>query len=266
MPSASRILKRRAEAKEALSKIFDSKEFYSLIHYSCESFYDRPEGQSPRITSIAIRKFSSAQTKSFSIHQFAEIKKVSIDKINFKYDEYEKDMLDAFYKFINEHKTMKFIHWNMRDINYGFEAIAHRYKVLGGNPVEISDANLVDLSRVLIDLYTPKYIGHPRLKELIDYNDITTRDFLSGKEEARAFEDQEYVKLHQSTLRKVDIFANILSRLEDNSLKTKYRLWSLVKLYPQLLVEKIKEHWIISLISIIISIAGLVVLIKKLFK
>ena len=34
----------------------------SVIHYSCESFYDRPNGASPRITSIAVRKLDSAQT------------------------------------------------------------------------------------------------------------------------------------------------------------------------------------------------------------
>jgi len=38
-----------------------------VIHYSCESFYDRPNGASPRITSIAVRKLDSGQTLSFSI-------------------------------------------------------------------------------------------------------------------------------------------------------------------------------------------------------
>jgi len=52
----------------------------------------------------------------------------------------------------------------MRDSNYGFEAIAHRYKVLDGTPEEIVDEYLVDLAKLLIDLYSPKYIGHPRLE------------------------------------------------------------------------------------------------------
>ena len=45
-----------------------------VIHYSCESFYDRPEGQSPRITSIAVRRLDTGQTLSFSIYQVAERK------------------------------------------------------------------------------------------------------------------------------------------------------------------------------------------------
>lgn len=30
-----------------------------VIHYSCESFYDRTDGRSPGITSIAVRKLDA---------------------------------------------------------------------------------------------------------------------------------------------------------------------------------------------------------------
>lgn len=40
-----------------------------VVHYSCESFYDRPNGASPRITAIAVRKLDSGQTVSFSSRQ-----------------------------------------------------------------------------------------------------------------------------------------------------------------------------------------------------
>jgi hypothetical protein len=55
-----------------LEPIFADAGNVSVIHYSCESFYDRPNGASPRITSIAVRKLDSGQTLSFSIHQVAE--------------------------------------------------------------------------------------------------------------------------------------------------------------------------------------------------
>ncbi len=45
-----------------LDGLFADTANVQAIHYSCESFYDRPEGQSPRITSIAIRLLDSGQT------------------------------------------------------------------------------------------------------------------------------------------------------------------------------------------------------------
>jgi hypothetical protein len=35
---------------------------------------------------------------------------------------------------------MKYVHWNMRDVNYGFQAIEHRFRVLGGEPYIVEDA------------------------------------------------------------------------------------------------------------------------------
>lgn len=61
----------------------------------------------------------------------------------------------------------------MRDISYGFEAINHRYSVLGGEPENIPDEHKVDLSRYLVDIFGLKYIGHPRFQKLIELNKIT---------------------------------------------------------------------------------------------
>ena len=57
------------------------------------------------------------------------------------------------------------------------------------------------------------------MEKLIELNNIGAKDYLSGKDEATAFENKEYVKLHRSTLRKVDVFANILNRTINNTLK-----------------------------------------------
>ena len=65
---------RQKADRSTLDRIFTDASNVWVIHYSCESFYDPPEGRSPRITSIALRKLDSAQTVSFSIHKVAEIK------------------------------------------------------------------------------------------------------------------------------------------------------------------------------------------------
>jgi hypothetical protein len=159
-----------------------------VVHYSCESFYERTSGTSPRITSIAVRNLGSAQTRSFSIHQMAELRKLSFDKIDQNYDALELEMLRAFFEHVGSYKGAKYLHWNMRDINYGFAALEYRYKVLGGNPIVIDDDKKFDLSRILIDIFGTGYIGHPRIEMLLEKNSIKPLNFMTGKQEAEAFE------------------------------------------------------------------------------
>ena len=184
----------RERAQELLDAIWRQPSIVHLIHYSCESFYDRTDGSSPRITSIAVRNLGTGQTVSFSIHLLAEREKLPLAAIPERYNELERAMLEEFYDFVQRHLAFRWLHWNMRDVNYGFAAIEHRYQVLGGNPITIPDANRTDLAWILIDLYGPAYAAHPRLENLLALNAISRQHFLTGAEEATAFEHQAYVK------------------------------------------------------------------------
>lgn len=218
--------KRKRSLKQVEDIINDARNIL-VIHYSCESFYERPDGSSPKITSIAVRKLSDGQTHSFSIHKEAELMGVSLKKIENEYTKLEKSMLARFYKFIKDNKDKTFLHWNMRDENFGFAALELRFKILKGTPVVIDDDKKRDLARILIDIYGVGYIGHPRLKNLVEKNKITEKNFLDGQAEADAFNNKNYIALHQSTLRKVDIFANIIQRIHENTLKTNTTTWEL---------------------------------------
>lgn len=90
---------RHRNARAKLKKLFDDADKVSVIHYSCESFYDLPDGRSPRITSIAIRNLATGQTDSFSIHQMAELRRIPMTQADIEpyYNELEKEMLEAFY-------------------------------------------------------------------------------------------------------------------------------------------------------------------------
>jgi hypothetical protein len=235
-----------------------------VIHYSCESFYDRPNGASPRITSIAVRKLDSGQTRSFSIHQVAEEQGVPFDQIEGHYDTLERQMLDAFYGHVGGHKGMKYMHWNMRDINYGFAAIEHRYRVLGGVPVLVDDDKKIDLARVLIDIYGVDYTGHPRLETLLAKNSIKPLDFLAGRQEAEAFENRNFVGLHQSTLRKVDVIANVAGRAHDRHLKTNTTWWEMHGGRFRSAFNWLAENKTIAFLASVASIVGLVIAIYAL--
>lgn len=220
--------RKQKSSRAVVDRLFDDAANVCVTHYSCESFYERTDGRSPRITSIAVRKLASAQTVSFSIHQVAELGGIDLAGITAHYDVLELKMLDAFFAHVGGHRGMKYLHWNMRDINYGFAAIEHRYSVLGGEPVFIiPDENKFDLARLLIDIYGVGYTGHPRLTTLLDKNNIQPRDFLNGASEAKAFEQGNFVGLHQSTLRKVDMIANLAGRARDRSLKTNTTWWEM---------------------------------------
>ena len=159
---------RHSNARKLFAEIDANPQNYLIIHYSCESFYDIKDGHTPRITSIAVYDYATAQTDSFSIHKVAEKSGIQINDIESHYDELERKMLDEFLEYAKEHSNFFWIHWNMRDMNYGFKAIEHRYSVLGGNPYKIPDGKKIDLARQLINCYGVGYAGHPRMEKLLE--------------------------------------------------------------------------------------------------
>jgi hypothetical protein len=244
-----------------LAQILNESKNCWVIHYSCESFYDRRDGRSPRITSIAVRKVDTAQTVSFSIHQIAERRKVQLDRIEEHYDDLEREMLAEYFAHVGAHRGMKYVHWNMRDINYGFAAIEHRYRVLGGDPVIIGDDAKIDLARLFIDIYGVGYAGHPRMESLLAINEIKPLNFMTGAQEAEAFDNRNFVGLHQSTLRKVDVIANVLSRAQDRTLQTNTGWWEMhgggLRTFIQWLAENKLLALIIAVVSLIVGVWAL---------
>lgn len=251
-------LKRRRQSWDAIDRILANSGNALLIHYSCESFA-KTGGSSPRITSIVVRKLVSAQTVSFSIHKMAEINGLPIAKIGEHCDQLELKMLDEFYQYVEANRNSNWIHWNMRDENYGFEAIKRRYQVLQGKHLqEINESKLFDLSRLLGGIYGWDYIGHHRLESLVRKNNMTDTGFLTGKQEADAWDNRQFLDLHRSTLRKVDLFADIVGRIQNRSLKTDAGKWSLYTDY-------LKHHPAYSGIVIIGALAGSVYAIWHLY-
>jgi len=232
----------------------------NVIHYSCESFYDNPGGGSRQVTSIAVLHVGSGLTTSFSIHQMAERLKVETNEISSNYDKIERAMLDGFYEHVkhrsNDHQ---WIHWNMRDNNYGFPAIAHRYEVLGGQPESIPTSHLFNLAEALPEIYGDNYMKHGehgRLDSLSRHNKFTLNDFLSGEEEADAFVKQKYVKLHLSTLRKVRLIRDIAVRASDGRLKTSANWWQLHGASAVGVVDDLLDHPVFKLVSFGFALVG----------
>ncbi len=268
MSSELKRIQKRKEARKEIEALYEKAEHVLIIHYSCESFYDIKDGRTPRVTSIAVRNLKTAQTESFSIHKIAERRGVNISDIPSTYDELEKEMLTDFFEFLRYRQAFHFIHWNMRDGNYGFSAIEHRFQVLGGEPYTVPDDKKTDLARVLVSLYGRQYVNHDelgRLQGIIKLNHITDKSVLTGKEEADAFESGDYIKLHQSTLRKVDCLSNIIERTVDGSLVKNASWKDKYGVHPKAIVEYVREHWLWSLFVMFAIVTGLIGRIKGWF-
>ena len=210
--------------KKKLKVLKDNEKSAFIIHYSCESLNDTNENISPRITSIAVLHIESSTMHSFSIHLIAEINDVERDAIDEQYDNLEEKMLSDFYEFVKRNPDAFWIHWNMTNINYGFEAIAHRYKVLSKKePARIADERKFNLSALIVSLYGKKSIDHPRMTTLMKLNDGEHRDLLSGQDEVSAFENKEYIKLHKSTMSKAYWFNSMYRLLQNNKVKVSNR-------------------------------------------
>lgn len=290
-------VRERSKCRKRLNEIYDEAINAYVIHYSCESFY-APDGQSPlanstRVTSIAVRNLKSGQTKTWSIHKSAELNKqleklnelikANAPLINQEQDAgvprteetahiseilnpLELDMLNGYFSFLSNHSDSTYVHWNMRDDNYGFSALEHRFRVLGGNPVILQDNKKFDLARELITLFGKRYAPHTspkgrrgRLMSIIELNRIADTDALQGAEEAAAFVNGEFIKLQQSTLRKVDVFSNIFDRTHDKSLKTNASFIDKYGVHPVALIEMAKNNPIVSGFIFLASVLAAVV-------
>ena len=217
-------------AREKLKVLFQEPSTVSAIHYSCESFQDRKEGKSPRITSIAIAELASQQAVSFSIHKLAERRQLPFLSIEDHYDELELQMLQEFYSYLRQHQQSKFLHWNMRDDNYGFQAIEHRYRVLTDDeePIHrVPEGQRFDLAILFKDIYGPTYAPDPRMQRLLEINSAVPRGFLPGQDEAVAFEKKEYHRLHQSSLAKVHAITTVAQLAYNGQLKTGTGMWQM---------------------------------------
>lgn len=256
----SKRLTERNEGLELLREILKDKNKSLVIHYSCESFVTT-HGRTPRVTSICMRYLGTAQTKSFSIHLQAQFDQKDFNTLsNADYDELERKMLNEFYDFAKKHKEFKWIHWNMRDSNFGFEAIANRYRILDGEAFEIDEDRRYDFPRILNKIYTHNYEKNRpdgRLLNLANRNDITTIDALKGVDESIAFDNKEYLKLHKSTLRKVDIIDSIIDRTDKNELKVGSTTINIYGLTMPGIIEIVKNNWfLISVWTLLFYLLG----------
>ena len=248
--------KLRRKAIQSLANIFEGNGTVRSVHYSCESFYGDDDRTSRRVTAIGVYTAGNNESRGFSIAETAEALGIDKEDIEGNFEEIEKKILKDFYSMIDTTETALWLHWNMRDTYYGFRALDHRARVLGLSPTLIDDIKKVDLADVIHNLEGPAYIEHPRLENLLQANGGLPRGFMSGKEEADAFENRAYVKLHASTLSKVRAIWKIAELAASGSLKTEASSWTRHGRRPSDIGWAFAGHWLYPILAIGVGIAG----------
>lgn len=195
--------------------------FY-IIHYSSQSLFDAEAGAlSPRITSIVVRHFSSGQTVSFATHTVAEYLGITAKDVEARYDEIEGELLTQFYDFARDRREKYWVHWNMRNVTFGFEHLEHRYRVLlKKEPPSIPVEVRLNLNDILKGRYGSDYAPDPRMPSLMSLNGGRIQGFLSGAEEAEAFKTRDFIRMNTSTIAKVGFFSHVISSALKGKLKT----------------------------------------------
>ena len=202
------------DSRSFIRAVKHGPENFYIIHYSCQSLYDDNDALSPRITSIAITHFATEQTISFSTHAIAEELKIERDDVKSKFDAIEMQLLKNFFNFVRDRRDKYWIHWNMRNLSYGFEHLEHRYRVLGGTDAPVIPVERrLNLNDLLADRYGSGYAAHPKMKSLMEMNGGIHRHFLDGQEEVAAFQNNEFIRMHNSTLAKVGFFYIVIKNL-----------------------------------------------------
>ncbi|MDP1773038.1 MAG: hypothetical protein Q8L15_12205 [Methylobacter sp.] len=143
----------------------------------------------------------------------------------------------------------------MSNINYGFETLSHRYRVLTGTDApRIADTRRYNLSTLIMSKYGSDCVDDPKMANLMNLNGGKHRDFLNGQEEVNAFQAKEFIKLHKSTMSKTYWFQKMYLRLLENKVKTQRSNW---KEKANRIVESLPAK-ILGLVAVLFTIWQLV--------
>jgi hypothetical protein len=158
---------------------------------------------------------------------------------------------DDFYEYVSHNPNNIYAGWNFKDVTYGLPVIERRYtELFEKKPSGIS--LVFDLDDVIEELYGKSYVEHGRfgkMHNLFTLNEISTLNFLSGKNEAELCEKGDIRAVERSTACKVHGMIGVLDLLIDGRLtitKTPIR-WSKLRST----VHKAKDSTVFRIITII---------------
>jgi len=178
------------------------------VHYACESWFDVKD-RPVAVSCIALVRVADRSEKVFSLTDAK--------------DNVEVHLLERFFEHLKRHPEALLVHWNMHSSDFGFEALANRYRWLlkANPPASVPESNRFDLDELITRSFGEDYAAHPKLYTCGTLNSFPKRYLLSGKEEAEKFKAGEHGEIRRSTAEKAQLIAFLLNRLLKDNLLTK---------------------------------------------
>lgn len=231
--------KRRKAALAEIETAIAAKAHASVVHYACEGF-EKLEG---RMAAIAVRNLGTGATTLFDVTSKlpAGVTPKSADPSELAQAELR--MLEDFDTFLQGHPNHYWLHWNMRDATFGFDALQRRQRALGGSPGTLPAAQMrIDLGSRMFDLYGDRYAAPPsRLETLAARNGLGMASLISGAEQGELVTRGDYRRVERSLLNRVDLLYSIAIKAGENTLKTDARWYDGIGGAGQLM-HWLKEH------------------------
>lgn len=220
------------EAKKIVEGLRHNPSQALVIHYSRQNLMDNESGiATPRIIAIMVKSLDGKQNNCFAIHHEAEKADIILENIADYYDQLEERLLRAFNNFVKSNRESKWIHWDMNDVHFGFEAIKHRYCVMvdedGKDFQEIPNHNRINLNTLLKDIYGSNYEKEPQLENLMKTNNggAARAGHLTIEEEAVAFKSLGFPTILESLRCKVNFLLDVIDKTLSGNLKVSSKYW-----------------------------------------
>jgi hypothetical protein len=236
-----------------------------VIHYSRQNLEDNESGMAtPRVIAIIVKSLDGKLSECFAIHHEAEKAKIVWDEITNYYDFLEERLIKGFVTFVKTHRNYNWLHWDMNDVHFSFEAIEHRYKVLvdenGKDFVNIPLDKRVNLNQLLKQIYGDNYENEPQFDNLLKSNNngVLKNGYLTLSQEANAFKDLNFSKILESLRCKVNFLLEIINKTPSKQLKVSNR--NIINRLGSFIT-----HPITASIAFAISILGVLLTIYSLF-
>jgi len=258
--------KNRKIAKGNLKKILEDPSKVLFIHYSYSKTYedDAYGVLSPIITSIVIKSLDNQIDTQLAIHFEADKGDLPIEQIQDSYRELELRILRSFNEFVKRHQGYVWIHWDMKNIHFGFDAIKHRYEKIFeslSDFCEIPNSHKQNLRVIIEGIYGEGFVNGPdslRSLKLCNNKNVLDPCYLSMEEESLEFERKNFDIVIKSVDCKVDFIRKSTIKLVNNNLiicnKNNFSIFVDIVNHPIFTFI----GWLSTLIGLVIAIIAIV--------
>lgn len=184
----------------------------AAVHYACESFKEA-KARPAAVAAISIYDMKLNIAICYSLS----------DTPPSRAETAELDLLKSFYADVSNRTNTQLLHWNMDRPEFGFDALAKRYRFLteGEDPPVIpSSARRFDVDELIASEFGDNYAPHGKLESTAKLNQLDMRSFLDGQTEADLFQKKEWSSIARSATSKAKIIGQLADRLVSGTLRT----------------------------------------------